>query len=205
MRPLPQRVVAGLTTKSAQILALAEAGFERTEIATFLKIRYQHVRNVLIQKGFQGGLAGMRKESVQLEQSILAIEQSSDKLLTAGFKRLGACRLLSGDNFELDAVAPMSPGVYAFVVEGVIRHIGLTKGTLRTRLGHYVYGHSGQKTNARVKGLILASLAADQKVEVLIASPEEGDWNGLPVDVAAGLESGLIKLLRPSWNIQGVR
>ncbi len=36
-----------LSTKSAKIRALAQRGVERAEIARFLKLRYQHVRNVL--------------------------------------------------------------------------------------------------------------------------------------------------------------
>jgi bifunctional DNA-binding transcriptional regulator/antitoxin component of YhaV-PrlF toxin-antitoxin module len=42
-------VVAGLKTKSDKIRALTAAGYSRTEIADFLHIRYQHVRNVQVQ------------------------------------------------------------------------------------------------------------------------------------------------------------
>ena len=45
-------VVAGLTTKADKIRALFRAGYSRSEIAGFLGIRYQHVRNVLVQSGF---------------------------------------------------------------------------------------------------------------------------------------------------------
>lgn len=38
----------GLTTKAAKIRTLDKLGASRTEIATFLGIRYQHVRNVLV-------------------------------------------------------------------------------------------------------------------------------------------------------------
>lgn len=41
-------IVRGLTTKSDKIRALDAAGFERADIARFLDIRYQHVRNVLV-------------------------------------------------------------------------------------------------------------------------------------------------------------
>src|ERR1043166_5039622 len=37
-----------LPTKSAKIRALARAGYSRSQIADFLQIRYQHVRNVLV-------------------------------------------------------------------------------------------------------------------------------------------------------------
>lgn len=43
-------VVAGLRTKASKIRALAAAGYSRPEIARFLGIRYQHVRNVLVQQ-----------------------------------------------------------------------------------------------------------------------------------------------------------
>jgi bifunctional DNA-binding transcriptional regulator/antitoxin component of YhaV-PrlF toxin-antitoxin module len=42
------KVVAGLKTKSAKIRALAKAGYARADIARFLGIRYQHVRNVVL-------------------------------------------------------------------------------------------------------------------------------------------------------------
>lgn len=43
------RLVVGLATKSAKIRALNAAGYLRPQIAEFLGIRYQHVRNVLVQ------------------------------------------------------------------------------------------------------------------------------------------------------------
>jgi AbrB family looped-hinge helix DNA binding protein len=43
-----ERLTADLPTKSAKIRALHGAGYSRTEIADFLNIRYQHVRNVLV-------------------------------------------------------------------------------------------------------------------------------------------------------------
>lgn len=44
-----QSIAKGLPTKSAKIRALTAAGFNRSQIASFLGIRYQHVRNVQIQ------------------------------------------------------------------------------------------------------------------------------------------------------------
>jgi hypothetical protein len=43
-------------SKSAKIRALTKAGFSRSQVALMLGIRYQHVRNVLLQqvKGKQG-------------------------------------------------------------------------------------------------------------------------------------------------------
>ena len=43
------KIAASLPTTSAKIRALGEAGYRRTDIASFLNIRYQHVRNVELQ------------------------------------------------------------------------------------------------------------------------------------------------------------
>jgi len=43
-----EEVVTNLPTKSAKIRALHAENYSRSEIAKFLEIRYQHVRNVLI-------------------------------------------------------------------------------------------------------------------------------------------------------------
>jgi hypothetical protein len=47
--------VAGLMTKSDKIRALDRAGYTRSQIAGFLKIRYQHVRNVLVDEQRKSG------------------------------------------------------------------------------------------------------------------------------------------------------
>ncbi|MEX6508066.1 hypothetical protein [Jiella sp. M17.18] len=46
-REAMSKIVAGLPTKAAKIRALDEKGFKRADIARFLDIRYQHVRNTL--------------------------------------------------------------------------------------------------------------------------------------------------------------
>lgn len=54
-----------------------------------------------------------------------------------------------------------------------------------------------------MKELIVRALADGQQVKVLVATPELLEWNGLPVITAAGLEAGLIQMIRPAWNITG--
>ena len=50
-RPMDE-VAEGLSTKAEKIRALFRAGYSRSEIAGFVGVRYQHVRNVLVQSGF---------------------------------------------------------------------------------------------------------------------------------------------------------
>lgn len=66
MQPDPQAMtlVAGrLPTKSAKIRALAKAGYARADIARFLGIRYQHVRNVLTQEAPRADESLQRKSA----------------------------------------------------------------------------------------------------------------------------------------------
>jgi hypothetical protein len=49
-------VVVGLTTKSDKIRALGRAGYTRSQIAGYLGIRYQHVRNVLVDEERKAGV-----------------------------------------------------------------------------------------------------------------------------------------------------
>lgn len=44
-----ETLTAGLPSKSAKMRALASAGYERADIARFLGVKYQFVRNVLVQ------------------------------------------------------------------------------------------------------------------------------------------------------------
>lgn len=63
-------IMNGLTTKSDKIRALAQAGYDRTEINKVLDIRSQHVRNVLLQSGITGGLrrdAEAEREPIEVD------------------------------------------------------------------------------------------------------------------------------------------
>lgn len=196
----PQEIVEGLTTKADMIRALDCAGFCRTEIAQFLEIRYQHVRNTLI-RGTGGGARISTSSSGTKPASIEP--WSVQRLMDAGFVLLGDCSLMDENGFNYSATAPATAGVYAFAVDGWIKYVGLTRNTLRARLGHYIRGHKGQRTSAHIKGRILEKLHEGLSVQVLVATPPNFEWNGLPVDGAPGLETGLIRLIKPEWNRQG--
>ena len=201
-----EKIIGRFKTKSEKIRALAKAGYLRTEIANLLAIRYQHVRKVLVDAGISDGL----QYRVEVERAPVVVDSTEKPapvswsvLTKAGFRKLGEWKKLSDAEFDLDAHAPIDPGVYAFTLDDTIVYIGLTQTGLKTRLNHYRRGHARQKTSARVKGLILGSLTEGKSVKVFIAVPPASDWNGLPVNTAAGLETGLIQMIKPLWNIQG--
>ncbi|WP_207620210.1 GIY-YIG nuclease family protein [Oharaeibacter diazotrophicus] len=199
-------VTKGLETTSDKIRALAHAGYLRTEIAQLLDIRYQHVRKVLVDAGIDAGL----QRTVELTRSTDIIEApASDReptppavLLEAGFSRVGEWTL-DGDRLTLSGRAPAEVGVYAFILDDEVVYVGVTQNGLQVRMEQYRRGHAGQKTNARVNALIREGLAAGHRVSAMTAVPASFDWNGLPVDGAAGLEAGLIRLIQPRWNMRG--
>src|SRR5438445_358348 len=201
-RQAVNEVTDGLETKSANIRALAQAGYDRAEIARALGIRYQHVRNVLVRSGNTGGL----RRQIEVEREPVTVEAalglpqaiSWEQLLKAGFRLLGEWMLDGQGAIKLGAIAPADPGVYAFAIEEMVVYVGLANSGLKTRFDQYRRGHKGQRTSSRVKGLIINALAGGQQIKVLIAMPGTSVWNGLPVNTAAGLQGGLIRTRRPA-------
>jgi hypothetical protein len=200
-------ITNGLTIKADKIRALAQAGYDRTEISQILGIRYQHVRNVMLRSGLMGGLkreAEAEREPVEVDAAPAPREDTAWTVLTeAGFQCIGEWTQDPESLIRLDAKAPVLPGVYAFVVDDVVVYVGLTLNGLKTRFDQYRRGHKGQKTSSRIKAQISETLCAGKKVKVLVATPEPSEWKDLPVNTAAGLEAGLIAMIRPSWNIRG--
>ncbi|HEX4165012.1 MAG TPA: GIY-YIG nuclease family protein [Bryobacteraceae bacterium] len=207
-RPSADEITKGLQTTADKIRALAKANYDRTEISKLLDIRYQHVRNVLLRSGIEGGLRGqveVDREPVTVDAEPAPREDTSWKVLTdAGFLYLGEWTHDPESLIRFDAKAPSAPGVYAFVVDDIVVYVGLTLSGLRTRLDQYRRGHKGQKTSARINGRISKALQEGKQVKVLVATPEPQEWQELPVNTAAGLEAGLIQMIRPAWNIRGI-
>jgi DNA-binding CsgD family transcriptional regulator/bifunctional DNA-binding transcriptional regulator/antitoxin component of YhaV-PrlF toxin-antitoxin module len=89
-RPMGE-VVAGLPTKSAKIRALAAEGYSRAEIARYLEIRYQHVRNVLVAPPPKNdaGKAAAREmpagaEAARMDMLTAGLATTSDKIRALG-------------------------------------------------------------------------------------------------------------------------
>jgi hypothetical protein len=202
-------IIDGLTTTADKIRALAASNYDRAEISKTLGIRYQHVRNVLLRSGFTGGLWGeveIEREPVEVDAAPPLREDIASEVLTsAGFQLLGEWTVDPASAIKLDAKAPTAPGIYAFAVDDIIVYVGLTLSGLRTRLDQYRRGHERQKTSARINACITRTLRDGKRVQVLVATPEPMEWQDLPVNTAAGLEVGLIEMIRPAWNIRGAR
>jgi hypothetical protein len=208
-RPPSAEIINDLTTTADKIRALAHADYDRTEISKILGIRYQHVRNVMLRSGLTGGMrreAEAEREPVEVDAAPAPREDTSWKvLIDAGFQFIGEWTQDPESLIRLDAKAPALPGVYAFIVDDIVVYVGLTLSGLKTRFDQYRRGHKGQRTSSRINGRISQTLRDGKKVKVLVATPEPQEWQELPVNTAAGLEVGLIEMIRPSWNIRGAQ
>lgn len=196
-------VVEGLNTTSDKIRALLREGYLRTEVATLLDIRYQHVRKVAVDAGIEDGL----QRGVVVVPNAKPVPQVRDEtaidvLIDAGFELLGTWIARDG-GIGLSAEAPRVPGVYAFVVEGLVKYVGLTKMGFHRRMYSYSRPGSTQRTSQRINEIIGAHVTSGTIVEIYIAVPPALEWNGLPVHTASGLEAGLIEMIQPVWNKMG--
>lgn len=204
-------VIHGLQTTSDKIRALAREGYLRAEIAEFLDIRYQHARKVMIDAGIMDGLSRggetlATKASAGVDKASIPRPPTPIRVLTdAGFMKLGEWTADERGKIALSVPAPSEPGVYAFVTEGVVRYVGLTRVGFDRRMQNYRIGHVRQRTSHRINAVILDHIGAGTVVEIYLAMPVAMDWNGLPMVTAAGLEAGLIEMIQPPWNMMGVR
>jgi hypothetical protein len=123
-----------------------------------------------------------------------------DMLRSAGFVFL--CEWTRGPQNTLthETEAPEAPGVYAFLVDDAIAYVGVTSSGLRSCLNQYGKESVKQLAIARVSERIKETLSSGKRVKILVATPLPSEWNGLPLDLTAGLAAGLIALVRPLWN-----
>lgn len=202
---LPQALIAGLPTTSAKIRALAASGMERAEIARFLKIKYQHVRSVLVQNDSlpQCSRHVSAHPKTQLVEEVVASPCYASNLAKAGFAVIGKWQLCHKNGMRVNEDLPPDSGVYAFLVDDCLYYIGVTQRGIKSRLDGYARGYERQTTNARIKKLICHELTIGRAVTIMAAFPPDIEWNNLPINGAAGLEYGMIRRFRPPWNQLG--
>ncbi|MFC3676235.1 GIY-YIG nuclease family protein [Ferrovibrio xuzhouensis] len=211
----PKEIIAGAHGPSEKIRRLARHGYTRTEIAKIVDKRYQHVRKVLIDAGITTGLDPTRKptrkvdlETEPLELTVKAKHRRvrpfpAKRLSEAGF-HYGGDWQIDGDSISISTKASKEMGVYAIVLDGFVVYVGVSVNLWRRMVDYWV-GHQKQKTSQRVKDLIRDALLSDRRVSMMFATPGKTEWSGLPVDLSPGLESALIEMIQPDWNVKGSR
>jgi hypothetical protein len=99
--------------------------------------------------------------------------------------------------------------IYAFVVGDNVKYIGKTTQGLLTRLRWYIFpDKNGHATNQKCNNKIFEALTNETTVEIwmFFSSQNQKYNNEYDLNLAAGLEDGLIKLLKKTdpycWNGQ---
>lgn len=130
---------------------------------------------------------------------------SLEQLKRVGFRRIGEWKLDADVlSCAIDDPLPGSRVLYAFVEGQQVLYIGKSVRTLQKRLQGYARPGHSQRTNLRANALIRETLGSERRVEVYaFVDPAEMTYAGMPVNLAAGLEDGLIDSIRPPWNKTG--
>lgn len=125
-----------------------------------------------------------------------------ERLKDMGFRKYGEWRLEDGrlkcvltDNADAPNV------LYAFVALDVVLYVGKTVYSLKKRMYGYQNPGSTQSTNIKGNKLIKEMLTKNATIEIH-ALPDNGllYYGGFHVNLAAGLEDSMIKILKPEWN-----
>jgi hypothetical protein len=190
-------------TKADQIRELAAAGLSPAEIAAKVGVRYQHVYNVLKRSGALSTVAARQQVNHSNHTTNDRQPMPLAELIARGFQVVGNWQLADadGDKIEFNGELPRTPGVYAFAVDGTVVYIGVSERDLRQRIKFYAKPGPRQLTSIRINGLVASELRAGKSITLAIAAPEDGKWNDFSIPMHTALEAGLIKQLRPEWNI----
>lgn len=186
-------------TKADDIRRLAANGLSVSEVAARVGVRYQQVYSVLKRSGATAVPRAV-KVPVQAKPPLHA-----ETLLGAGFCRASGWTLDDTGLLVLTDALPKEVGVYAFVRAGVVMYVGVATMGLARRIYFYARPGVSQRTSLRLNGIIRHELQSAAEIDVLIAQPENMQWNGLPVHGAAGLELGLIKTYALPWNMRSAK
>lgn len=191
-------------TLSDEIRRLGKAGVPTATIAKRLNIKYQHARKVLL----DAGMKRLTREQTLPDVSPAPVPPpkptlTPELLLDRGFNRLAAWTLNDAGVLLLPEGIPREAGVYAFCNDAEALYVGVATMGLRKRLYFYARPGITQTTSIRIKGLLETALKEGSAISVLIAFPDDGEWNGLRLSGAVGLEAGLIADYAIRWNMRG--
>lgn len=129
-----------------------------------------------------------------------------ERLLKIGFKKVG-CWLLKNGKIVLNLNAgclSKQNVLYAYISDGEVKYIGKTNQELSKRLYGYENPGPSQSTNIRINKNITELLLKGETVDIFAFINENIiTFGGFEINIAAGLEDSLIKVINPPWNKMG--
>jgi hypothetical protein len=126
-------------------------------------------------------------------------------LLNLGFELTGEwIQKFDSIDFRLQKHKDKNNILYAFVVDESVMYIGKSTQTLYKRMMGYKNPGPTQSTNIKNNARIHTALSENRSVVIYVfVQKEEYLYRGVNVNLAAGLEDNLIKLLNLPWNNLG--
>lgn len=128
-----------------------------------------------------------------------------DKLVSIGFKQVGEW-VIENEKLlpKLLAEKESENVLYCFVVNQQPMYIGKTTQPLKKRLYGYQNPGKTQFTNIRNNARILDELSRSNAVDIYVL-PDNGllHFGVFHLNLAAGLEDSITKMLKPKWNLLG--
>lgn len=134
----------------------------------------------------------------------MARELTVERLLQSGFKEVG-CWAVAERRINPPPDLPAERGVYAFAIDAQVMYIGLASRSIRQRLGFYARPGASQRTNVRLNAVIRDRISTGATIRILVAHPDDGEWNGFRLSGPEGLEAALIEDFDLPWNERGSR
>lgn len=148
--------------------------------------------------------AGTTASVVQDEEVTQVQAEGLSKLISMGFEHVGDWFLDGQDvSYQLSKFGNERNILYAFIENGQVNYIGKSIQNLNKRM--YLYKNCGesQRTNIRVREKIRSSLANGSRVMIYVFIQKvHMTYENIPINLAAGLEDNLIRLISPKWNIR---
>ncbi|RFC65803.1 GIY-YIG nuclease family protein [Mesorhizobium denitrificans] len=137
-------------------------------------------------------------------------ELTAEVLLNIGFVDVGRWQPsgdfivyhLDGDDAEANEVLLDAPNaLYAFVRRDEVLYIGKTARSIRKRYVGYCRPGKRQATNLRCHRNIKAAIAEETEIRIFVFTPiSHLRYADFEINLAAGLEDGLIRQFDPPWN-----
>ncbi len=137
-----------------------------------------------------------------VQESNVSVSFKMKSLVDIGFRKVGEWKMLSESiSPNIFDLANATNILYAFIADGEVLYVGKTAQTLQKRLYGYQNPGPSQKTNIKVNPLLRELLVQDKSVDIY-AFPDDGLWyiGDFHLNLAAGLEDGIISILKPKWN-----
>nr|WP_246849642.1 GIY-YIG nuclease family protein [Rubellimicrobium arenae] len=99
------------------------------------------------------------------------------------------------------AIMEIPNALYAFAEGNTVSYIGKTTRGIRRRFAGYRRPGATQRTNVRCNAKIKEAIGAGRVIRILAFTPiTQLRYGEFEINLAAGLEDSLIRLVNPSWN-----